>query len=70
MLTGHQFFEHVKTKKQLLAELQKFNTGDAKLNYPSSLHKEWEKITMSLLTYNPAKRPSFDEALKNFKAIE
>ena len=41
MLTGHEYFEHVKTKKQLLAELEKFNTGEAKLNYPSSLHKEW-----------------------------
>lgn len=39
MLTGHEFFEKVKTKKQLLNEIEKFNTGEAKLNYPSSLHK-------------------------------
>ena len=67
MLTGREFFEHVKTKKQLLAEIEKFNTGNAQLNYPKSLHKEWDTITMMMLTYNHQKRPSFADILHTYK---
>ena len=40
MLVGKEMFSHVRTKVQLIQELNKFSTG-RKIGYPSSLHPKW-----------------------------
>jgi hypothetical protein len=40
MLMGKEMFANVRTKVQLIQELNKFATG-RKVNYSSSLHPRW-----------------------------
>ena len=67
MLCGKEMFAHVKTKGQLLQEIQKFKSPNKRIDYPKELHPAWEKITLSMLTYNKNDRPSFDKLLAEFQ---
>jgi hypothetical protein len=60
-------FAHVKTKAQLIQEVDKFNSPNKKINYPKELHPAWEKITLSMLTHDKNQRPSFEKLLSDFK---
>lgn len=70
MLTGKEYFKHVKTRSQLLSELKEFSSNLNKVKYPKELHPEWEQLTSMMLTFSPLKRKSFAEMLKIFKGIE
>lgn len=72
MLMGKEMFAHVKTKAQLLQEIDKFNSPNKKIGYPKELHPAWEKITLSMLTYDKNQRPSFEKILADFhkQAVE
>lgn len=61
-------FANIRTKVQLIQELNRFATG-RKIGYPSSLHQKWEKITAMMLTFEKDKRPSFAEVLTEFDKI-
>ena len=39
------------------------------MSYDTKLNPQWEYITNMMLTYNPAKRPTFDEVLSKFKLV-
>jgi hypothetical protein len=67
ILTGKEFFKHVKTRNQLLSELKEFSSNLQKVKYPKSLNPEWTKFTNLMLTHNAVKRPSFSEMKKLFK---
>lgn len=67
MLMGKEMFAHVKTKGQLLQEIQKFKSPNKKIEYPKELHPSWEKITLMMLTYNKNDRPSFEKLLGDFQ---
>ena len=41
MLTGKEYFKHVKTRNQLLSELKEFSSGIKRIKYPKELHPEW-----------------------------
>lgn len=62
-------FAHVKSKMQLVQELNKFASG-TKISYPSSLHPEWENITSMMLIYDKEKRPSFVQVLSEFSKVK
>ena len=70
MLTGKEFFKHVKTRNQLLSELKEFSNNTKKAQYPKELHPEWENITALMLTHSPIKRMSFADLLTHFNNIE
>lgn len=59
MLVGKEMFAHVKTKAQLMSEIEKFKSPNKQINYPKELHPVWEKITLSMLTYSKNDRPGF-----------
>lgn len=59
MLVGKEMFAHVKNKQQLLNEIDKFKSSDKKIGYPKELHHSWEKITLSMLTFDKTARPKF-----------
>lgn len=67
MLMGKEMFAHVKTKSQLLQEIEKFKSPNKRIDYPKELHPAWEKITLSMLTYNKNDRPSFERLLQDFQ---
>ena len=66
MLVGREMFAHVKTKAQLLQEIEKFKSPNKRIDYPKELHPNWEKITLSMLTYDKKTRPSFEQLLEDF----
>lgn len=67
MLMGKEMFAHVKTKSQLLQEIEKFKSPNKRIDYPKELHPAWEKITLSMLTYNKNDRPSFEKLMHDFQ---
>lgn len=67
MLVGKEMFAHVKTKNQLLQEIEKFKSPNKRIDYPKELHPLWEKITLSMLTYDKGNRPSFEKLLVDFQ---
>lgn len=67
MLVGKEMFAHVKTKAQLMSEIDKFKSPNKQINYPKELHPIWEKITLSMLTYSKTDRPGFDKLLADFE---
>lgn len=67
MLMGKEMFADVKTKAQLIKEIEKFNTPNKKINYPKELHPAWERITLSMLTFDKNQRPSFEKLLTDFQ---
>jgi len=69
MLMGKEMFAHVKTKSQLLQEIEKFKSPNKRIDYPKELHPAWEKITLSMLTYNKNDRPSFEKLMSDFQKI-
>ena len=69
MLMGKEMFAHVKTKAQLLQEIEKFKSPNKRIDYPKELHPAWEKLTLSMLTYNKNDRPSFDKLLADFQKL-
>ena len=70
MLTGKEYFRHVKTRAQLIEELKKFKGQTQYVKYPKELHKQWEVITGMMLVYNPIKRKNFSELFVEFGKIE
>lgn len=64
LLTGSEMFKHVKNKKQLKDELDKFKKG-CKVEYPKELHPNWTILTQKMLVFDPKQRPSFSE-LKSY----
>lgn len=66
MLVGKEMFAHVKTKPQLMTEIDKFKSPNKTIGYPKELHPAWEKITLSMLTYNKNDRPGFEKLLADF----
>jgi hypothetical protein len=69
MLVGKEMFAHVKTKSQLLQEIEKFRSPNKRIEYPKELHPSWEKITLLMLTYNKNDRPSFERLCGEFQKI-
>jgi serine/threonine protein kinase len=67
MLVGKEMFAHVKTKAQLMSEIDKFKSPNKQINYPKELHPIWEKITLSMLTYSKTDRPGFEKLLADFE---
>lgn len=67
MLVGKEMFAHVKTKSQLIQEIDKFKSPNKRIDYPKELHPTWEKITLSMLTYDKNNRPSFGKLLVDFQ---
>lgn len=67
MLCGKEMFAHVKTKAQLIQEIDKFKSPDKRIGYPKELHPAWEKITLAMLTYDKAARPTFEKLLVDFQ---
>lgn len=41
MLVGKEIFAHVKTKVQLMQEIEKFSNANKKIGYPKELHPYW-----------------------------
>ena len=41
MLMGKEMFAHVKTKGQLLQEIEKFKSPNKRIDYPKELHPAW-----------------------------
>lgn len=41
MLMGKEMFAHVKTKGQLLQEIEKFKSSNKRIDYPKELHHAW-----------------------------
>ena len=41
MLVGREMFAHVKTKAQLIQEIDKFKNADKRIGYPKELHPAW-----------------------------
>jgi hypothetical protein len=70
ILTGKEFFKHVKTRSQLLSELKEFSSNLNKVKYPKSLHPEWSVLTNKMLCHNAVKRPSFADVKIYFKEVE
>ena len=50
-------------------EWNEFKKGKM-LTYDSKYNPNWEYLTNMMLTYNPDKRPTFNEVLDKFKQIE
>jgi serine/threonine protein kinase len=67
MLMGREMFAHVKTKAQLVQEIDKFKNPDKRIGFPKELHPAWEKITLSMLTYSKTDRPNFEKIAQDFE---
>ena len=52
------------TKKSM--EIEKFKSPNKRIDYPKELHPAWEKITLSMLTYDKNARPSFEKLQVDF----
>jgi len=52
LLTGSEMFKHVKNKKQLQEELNKFKKGGRKVDYPKELHPNWSVLTEKMLIFD------------------